>query len=643
MDRSSGLGARAAGFFAGGFRPDRWLRQLVWVLAVLVLPPALAQARDAAAPRGEMPPEDVLIFQSRPAGTISGGSQSLGASHFPGHSFRVLQRTQISRISVVLRSFSSESVFAALYRIRMPLAAADVAGDSALLATTLLDVPGDGVVQEVEAPLSAVLEPGWYAILVGVGRYGSTADGFVVSLPSVDTTTTPQSYGQYSVNATNNQMSLTTIKARYSLFGHVLPPSPVPEGEFHAATAHPYAWMYSNAGTDYQGAPIHSSAFLATRFSVDQSVKLQRAGLWAFGGSGNIFAAILRMNGPAGLPPNANSPAFQEAIAASTLIDAGAAGEAYYGSLDNVELAPGHYALIFGSGKFGATGQTSALVIGDSQLRPGVLRWTGTQWLPEGVFNFDDYWMELAGIVPEQAEVTLGANVAVAGTGESVTFTATVSGEHAAPGDGQVTITASTGETCTVSTPSGGAGQTVDFQCAIGFASVGPRTLAGRFSESATHASAESMPLPFLAARIADLSVSIDDAMQVAEPGGAVEYLVQVRNAGPDPASGTAIVVTADPALVGANWSCVPVGGASCPQAQGSGEIGQIATLPVGGGLDYLFAGQFTLAMPPTLIATAQVGADIAAPNFVLDRQPGNNQATDLNLSSAIFGNGFEP
>ena len=47
--------------------------------------------------------------------------------------------------------------------------------------------------------------------------------------------------------------------------------------------------------------------------------------------------------------------------------------------------------------------------------------------------------------------------------------------------------------------------------------------------------------------------------------------------------------------------------------------------------------------MPPTLIAAAQVSADIASPNFVLDRQPGDNQATDVNLSSAIFRDGFEP
>src|SRR5690606_38450421 len=116
--------------------------------------------------------------------------------------------------------------------------------------------------------------------------------------------------------------------------------------------------------------------------------------------------------------------------------------------------------------------------------------------------------------------------------------------------------------------------------------SIGPRTLTARFGDYATHFSAESTLLSFMVARIADLSVEIDDAMQVVEPGAFAEYLVRVRNTGPDPAPGTAIVVTADPALAGANWNCVPVGGASCPQAQGDGEIGHIANLPAGSGLD---------------------------------------------------------
>lgn len=610
-----------------------------FLLVLLALP---AMARDLEAGRGDLPPEG-LIFESRPAGELGGAAQGLGNVFFPGHSFRVLERTQVTRVSATLSAFTQGSVFAALHRIEMPLAAADVVGDSTLLATTLLEVPGGNVAQDVEAPMTAVLEPGWYAIVLGVGRYGATAGTFQVSLPDVVAATTPQSYGQYSLNSETGQMTLVAIRARYSVFGHALPPLPAPEDEFRSDTAQPYAFMYSTSGTDYQGYSAASDRFIATRFSIDQGVKLRRAGFWAFSGNGSLFAAVLRMNSPTGVPPQPNSTAFLQAVVASTTVNVGHAANAYYGSFNDEELEPGHYVLVVGSGLFGTSGEAPLLRLGDSMVQPGAMIWIPPQWFPEGAFGFDNFWIQLTAFVPEQASVALAADLDPAGTGEPVTFTATVSGEHDAPTDGQVQIMASTGETCTAPASFGGAGQSAEFHCQISFASVGPRTLTARFGGSTTHFSAESMMLPFLVARIADLSVEIDDAMLVSEPGAAAEYLVQVRNSGPDPAPGTAIVVTADPALAGASWTCAPVGGASCPQAQGNGEIGHIANLPAGGGLDYLFTGQFVLDMPPTLIAAAQVSADIASPNFVLDRQPGDNQATDVNLSSAIFRDGFEP
>ena len=76
--------------------------------------------------------------------------------------------------------------------------------------------------------------------------------------------------------------------------------------------------------------------------------------------------------------------------------------------------------------------------------------------------------------------------------GESVTLTAHVSGAGTAPADGSVVITASTGETCTASTPAPVDADTSAYACAIVFATSGTRSLTAAFTGSATHQDSSS-------------------------------------------------------------------------------------------------------------------------------------------------------
>lgn len=80
--------------------------------------------------------------------------------------------------------------------------------------------------------------------------------------------------------------------------------------------------------------------------------------------------------------------------------------------------------------------------------------------------------------------------------GQPVAVDVSVSGVSTRPADGQVLVTASTGETCTDTTATAGSGTTALFGCSISFTTVGPRTLTASYSGSATHADSSSAGEP---------------------------------------------------------------------------------------------------------------------------------------------------
>ncbi len=76
--------------------------------------------------------------------------------------------------------------------------------------------------------------------------------------------------------------------------------------------------------------------------------------------------------------------------------------------------------------------------------------------------------------------------------GQAVTINVQVDGATSAPADGQVAVSASTGESCTDLTATAGPGTASFFSCSITFASAGPRNLTANFSASATHSASAS-------------------------------------------------------------------------------------------------------------------------------------------------------
>jgi hypothetical protein len=235
---------------------------------------------------------------------------------------------------------------------------------------------------------------------------------------------------------------------------------------------------------------------------------------------------------------------------------------------------------------------------------------------------------------------TLSASANPVRTGTPVSFEAVVSASSVAP-DGQIVITASSGESCT-DTGSDITGGSARFSCELSFSTLGPRTLIASFSGSVTHQNSSSAALNFAVMRFADLSVNISDGQGLVTPGQSLSYLIEVRNSGPDAAPGSQLVLASTPALLNSDWTCTAVGVATCPAASGSGELGGVVNLPAGSGLDFIQNGQVNGQLQQSQIVTVELSASAAAPDFAFDPQTANNQASDENLSELLFADGFE-
>ncbi|MGN6518075.1 MAG: Ig-like domain-containing protein [Dokdonella sp.] len=341
---------------------------------------------------------DPYVFESHAPGDFGGG---LAVGPNPvGITFRLLQRTAISEIGIHARGDGVQTVYAALYQLATPETVPDVAGDSRLIGTTLLQP--SATVTDVSAPLAVTLEPGWYAIMAGTGRHGATATTWAITLPNVCATwpcptQASQTVGPYTVNATTNARSLQGTTVRIFARGQALPPVPPSTTDFLFESARPSAWK----STQTSGSVTPGRA-VAVRFSVDREARLRRVGAWMFLGSGNVYAAIVRIASPTTSPPLPGTSAFTNALVGSAVIDVGAGADEYGADLPDLALAPGSYALVFGSGLFGAQGSALMLsvvdqiVVGDAQL------WD-TNWGIWAPSSIDHYAVRLTGIVPELA------------------------------------------------------------------------------------------------------------------------------------------------------------------------------------------------------------------------------------------------
>jgi hypothetical protein len=338
-----------------------------------------------------------LVFESRPPGS-AGGGQSIGTNVFPGHTFRFLERTEVTALGAYVSTFSTQSVFAGLYRLGTTNSNPDVVNDSNLLGTTLLLVPGGttNVTGALSSPLT--LEPGWYSFITGTGRHGASAGSFSVTLPNTGTAASPQAWSlPYTMNATTNARTFSATTIRFFAEGQTLPPLPPTPGAFLMETARPAArWSQQNSS-------VNANFFWGTRFDVTDPTHVYEASSWLSNGSGGpIFAAIVALASPTANPLPITHPSFASTIVASTLINVGTPSEEYAGDFGGLKLQPGSYALIFGSGMFGATGTAQIMQVNDQILKPGSLVWGGSFWANSST----NFRMSLKGIVvPEPAGI----------------------------------------------------------------------------------------------------------------------------------------------------------------------------------------------------------------------------------------------
>lgn len=101
-----------------------------------------------------------------------------------------------------------------------------------------------------------------------------------------------------------------------------------------------------------------------------------------------------------------------------------------------------------------------------------------------------------------------------------------------------------------------------------------------------------------------------------------VTYVVTFTNAGPVSANGAPVVANFPPTM-SVTWTCVAVGGASCPAASGSGDIHHtLASLPVNGTVTYTVQGALQ-----NQLSQVDAQATIATPAGVDDSNLANNTA----------------
>jgi hypothetical protein len=250
--------------------------------------------------------------------------------------------------------------------------------------------------------------------------------------------------------------------------------------------------------------------------------------------------------------------------------------------------------------------------------------------------------LPLTGFGRNETTATLASSASPTRVGETVAFTASVTGQTDPPADAAMQVSASTGETCTDNAADSVVGNTARYSCTIAFASVGPRTLTGSYAGSPTHADSSSAPLAHEVMRFADLAVSASNGVSLVFPGQTLTWQVQLRNLGPDAAPGSGFLALVEPTLPDATWTCAAVGAASCPATSGNGPISAQIALAADSGLDYSFTGTLPTPLPPVIIFQAEAIPRANAPDFVHDPQSANNIAEDADRAELIFRNGFE-
>jgi uncharacterized repeat protein (TIGR01451 family) len=154
--------------------------------------------------------------------------------------------------------------------------------------------------------------------------------------------------------------------------------------------------------------------------------------------------------------------------------------------------------------------------------------------------------------------------------------------------------------------------------------------MAGNYSVTVgvTHETAPQLTVTAASITItpkANLSITTDDGVTAAVPGGSVTYTITVSNNGPSDITGATVADTFPAILTGVSWTAVGAGGGTPGVMSGNGDISDVVNLPAGGSVTYTVSATINAAATGTLSNTATV----TAPAGVTDPAPGNESATD--------------
>ncbi|QDU55101.1 hypothetical protein [Aeoliella mucimassa] len=144
------------------------------------------------------------------------------------------------------------------------------------------------------------------------------------------------------------------------------------------------------------GANINPYVFQGVRFELTQNVVTTSIGghfVGPYSEADTVFGAIVALEGPTDFP-NSNDLSTPDVLG-TTLITVPLLSDDVYGDLE-LNLAPGWYALVFGSGLFEAEGRGAAVLNNTEVAIPAYIgRQLGTEWYDlrntggrEGLVNF---------------------------------------------------------------------------------------------------------------------------------------------------------------------------------------------------------------------------------------------------------------
>jgi uncharacterized repeat protein (TIGR01451 family) len=122
-----------------------------------------------------------------------------------------------------------------------------------------------------------------------------------------------------------------------------------------------------------------------------------------------------------------------------------------------------------------------------------------------------------------------------------------------------------------------------------------------------------------------DVSVTKDDGVTTATPGGTVTYTITVTNNSAIGINGVTVTDNFPAAITGASYTTVATPGSSSGAPTGSGNIADTVSLAAGGSVTYTVVA----AIDPAAVGTLSNTASAFPPAGVTEPVPANNTATD--------------